>query len=799
MFSRPAASAVLIVQPGNYGKIVNEEYCIAKDATPQFEPLIQEIRGRAETRPDGFQFLTIPVYQELPPWDERVRRAKISANEGARLAAVADYGWGHTDTDPGLTQIAELAARRFDAPVGLVTLVRETDQVFVARTGIDACGTPRDVSFCSHALESDDLLVVPDARLDPRFVANPLVVGPPHVRFYAGVPLRSPAGHVIGTLCVIDHRPRSGLSARDRQALRALGVQALQKLEDLRLAHARAGGPQRFREAAASSPEAITCTDARRRITFWNDAAARLLGVGSAEALGRDLAEFVPALRAQGAQAEQRFPPSSHVALGEPFDVDARRADGTGVSVALSIHASGTAPGYDVVLRDIGSRRRSDDLAFQAANHDILTGLPNATVLAERLAEHVARGEQVHLLRVGLTGLDDANGGAAAGFRDVALKEVARRLVDSVGKGDTVSRLDADEFAILRPAEPNESRSAALIVSDRVLGSLIAPVDVDKKRFRLGTQVGIACYPTHATTPETLMAAASAALHQARREGRRTRRVFGEALRHEALDHGDLDEALAQALARGEFELFYQPQVDLADGSMVGAEALIRWNHPERGLLAPADFLDQIEHGPLASAVGTWVLETACSQAVAWRRRAPGFRMGVNLFEAQFRSRDLAGEVLAILDRTGLSPAALELEVTEKIMLGDDAASVESLVSLHAQGVGVAFDDFGTGYASLCMLKNCPLTRLKVDRSFVKDIASGGADALIVAAVATLGTGLGLDVLAEGIEDEAQWALLRASGCRTGQGYWFGRPMPAPEFEEWMRHKAPAQSSGVRA
>jgi diguanylate cyclase (GGDEF)-like protein/PAS domain S-box-containing protein len=728
-----------------------------------------------------------------------VRLAKISADEGARLDAIAEYGLDEASADPRLQEVADLAARRFAAPVALVTLVREEHQVFLARTGIDQQGTARDISFCSHALGSDDLLVVPDARLDPRFAANPLVTGPPHVRFYAGMPLRDPSGHVLGTLCILDYLPRSGLSARDRQALRALGAQALQKLEDLRLAHARAGGAHRFRQAAARSPDAVACTDAHGHIIFWNDAATRLLGITGAEALGRDLADFVPALRNDGVDARGCF--SSRVPVGEPVDLDVQRSDGMLVPVALTLTPGeeGAEPGYDVVLRDLAARRRSDNLAFQAANHDELTGLPTPTVLAERLAEHVARGEQIHLLRVGITGLHHVDNSPSSRARDAVVKEVARRLVESVGAADTVTRLGSDEFAILRLAAPDESRSDALVAADRVLGSLIAPVDAEDQPLRLGAQVGIACYPRHATSADELMEAASAALQQARREGGRRRRVYGEALRHEVIQERELDDALAHALARGEFELFYQPQVDLADGRIVGAEALIRWNHTERGLLAPADFLDQIEHGPLAADVGTWVLETACSQAVAWRRKAPGFRMGVNLFEAQFRGRDLAGEVLAILERTGLSPSALELEVTEKIMLANEGARVEALKSLHARGIGIAFDDFGTGYASLCMLKNCPLTRLKVDRSFVKDIVADGTDALIVGAIASLGAGLGLDVLAEGIEDEAQWFLLRASGCRTGQGYWFGRPMPARQFEEWMREKTPAQIREVRA
>ncbi|MCC2976774.1 EAL domain-containing protein [Sphingomonas sp. PL-96] len=728
-----------------------------------------------------------------------MRRAKIGADEGARLGAVRDYDPGDLAADPALQEIATIAARRFDAPIALITLVRESEQIFLARTGIDRSGTDRDISFCSHALGSDDLLVVPDATLDPRFAGNPLVVGPPYVRFYAGVPLRVPSGHVLGTLCVVDPQPRNGLSARDRQALRALGAQALGQLEALRLERAHAEGPHRFRQLAVQSSDAIVSTDAQGRITFWNDAAERLLGMDASQALGRALADFLPAIEGPAASRDKPFHPGRHVPVGEPFDSDARRKDGALLPVSLSLLSTGrdAGAGYDVVLRDGAARHRADDLAYRAASQDALTGLPSLAVLIDRLEGHTARGDEVHLLRLGLTDLPEPNAADPGHVRDLVLKEVAGRVVDSVRHGDTVTRLGT-EFVVLRVATPGEPQSAALIVADRILGSLIAPAEAGEQPVRLGAHIGIACFPKHADTPDALMEAAAGALQQARREGRRTRRVHGEAMRRDPAENDGLHEPLVQALARGEFELFYQPQVDLGTGDLVGAEALIRWNHPQRGLLTPADFLGTIDNSPLAVPVGTWVLEAACSQAVVWRQRHSTFRMGVNLFGAQLHSRGFAEEVLAILDRTGLPASGLELEITEKVMLDRSTEELGALSALHAQGVGIAFDDFGTGYASLCMLKDTPLTRLKVDRSFVKDIAEGGPDAMIVAAVATLGTGLGLDVLAEGIEDEAQWTLLRASGCRTGQGYWIGHPMRAADFDAWMHDRAVGRTAGVR-
>jgi EAL domain-containing protein (putative c-di-GMP-specific phosphodiesterase class I) len=253
------------------------------------------------------------------------------------------------------------------------------------------------------------------------------------------------------------------------------------------------------------------------------------------------------------------------------------------------------------------------------------------------------------------------------------------------------------------------------------------------------------------------------------------------------------DVELRHAVDNMEFELFYQPQMRLSDGALTGAEALLRWRHPEHGLLAPGAFMSALEGGVLAATIGDWVLETACRQAALWRRRlgAPDFRVGVNLFAAQFRANDLAAKVEAVLAKTGLAAGALELEITENIILGDDDTVISALTHLRAKGVAIAFDDYGTGYASLSLLKRFPITRLKIDQSFVRNMCEAPADEAVIAAVVYLGQKFGVEVIAEGIETLAQADALVRLGCTQGQGYMFGKPMPAPEFAQRFFEAAP--------
>jgi EAL domain-containing protein (putative c-di-GMP-specific phosphodiesterase class I) len=264
--------------------------------------------------------------------------------------------------------------------------------------------------------------------------------------------------------------------------------------------------------------------------------------------------------------------------------------------------------------------------------------------------------------------------------------------------------------------------------------------------------------------------------------------VFVPALREEAIERREMETELHRAVEAKEFELFYQPQVRISDGAIVGAEALIRWNHPERGRMSPGAFLPALESGSLAGIVGDWVLETACSQIAAWRKQeSRPLRVGVNLFSAQFRDNNFDERIAELIERHGLSPEALELEITENIVLNQDELILKPLQKLRAIGVGIAFDDFGTGYASLSLLKDYPLTRLKIDQSFIRNMCASSRDEATVAASIGLGRNYDLEVIAEGVETRAQFDKLVGLNCDEVQGYLFGKPMPATEFAEVLR------------
>lgn len=733
-----------------------------------------------------------------------MRIAKVGPDEEARLAALYEFDALGDPADLNLDEVTGLAARLFDVPIALVSLVDRSRQVFAARHGLAVGETSRDVSFCAHALSSNDLLVVPDATLDPRFAGNPLVTQDPRIRFYAGAPLRLPTGYVIGTLCIIDHKPRNGLSVRDRNSLRQLAAFVLDKLERRRLQVASNSGQSRFRNIAATSSDAIVCADHQGRITFWNATAERLFGYEVSEAMGCSLDIFVPALsRAEHRDGLLRVAAGGQPRLvGKAIELDARRKDGSTVPIELSLSMwqDGTETSFGAIMRDISERRNNEDKLFQLAHHDALTALSNRSVLFTRIAEATAREEAVHLLLIDLDDFKAVNDRLGHMGGDALLKAVALRLLDCVRPSDTVARLGGDEFAVMTSADDRGDAQAPLIIAERIRAALSAPFHVREQAIEVRASIGIASATGDAQTAEELLSNAGLAMYQAKREARGCSRVFTQALRSEVLRRRAFEAELRRALDEQQFTLFYQPQVCLADGRLIGAEALVRWCHPERGLLAPGEFLSAVEEGLLASDLGQWVLETACAQAARWRARGWPLRMGVNLFEAQLTSGNLVTQVRSVLERTGLPASALELEVTENIFLRQDNSMRDALSALNNEGVSIAFDDFGTGYASLSMLKSYPLARLKIDKSFVESIETDATDKVIVSAIAGLGAGLGFDVIAEGVETEQQHQALRLCGCTSGQGYLFGKPMPADAFERWMHEQgAPITAEELRA
>jgi len=435
-----------------------------------------------------------------------------------------------------------------------------------------------------------------------------------------------------------------------------------------------------------------------------------------------------------------------------------------------------------LVMDRMELRRAENQLRFLAHN-DPLTGCANRAKLEELTEVAKAGVEPTAMVLLDLDSFKHVNDtlGHAAG--DALLVEVGQRLTVALAGRGTLGRLGGDEFAALVPGLGDAALACNL--AHTLQRSLDPPFLIAGREFRIGASAGVAV--AKSTEAGHLLASADLALYRAKAEGGRQCRVFDIAMREKYIARRALEEEVCRAALGGEFELHFQPQVCLADGTLIGAEALLRWRHPERGVLQPAVFLDALEAGSMAGSVGDWVIEEGCRQAALWREQGLHLRVGVNLFAEQIRAGNLEDTVRGALERWALPASALELELTETIALRHDDELLAPLHALHAYGVGVALDDFGTGFASLSMLRRCPLSRLKIDRGFVSELGAGGAlgsgndrsDVVIVEAVLALGRGLGLGVVAEGVETEAQAAFLAAHGCNEAQGFLYGRPAPA--------------------
>lgn len=709
----------------------------------------------------------------------------VPMHEEARLEAVVEYDPSRPFDQDAYAPMLELARDLFGVPTAFVTFVERDTQSFVVRLGLPLCETSRDVSFCAHAVAAEEMLVVLDAASDPRFSDNPLVTGAPYIRFYAGMPLFNPSGHAVGTLCLADTLPHTSFTEPDRRHLHQLASLVTDKLELRRLDLARQNSQTRFENIAATSPDGIICANADGQITFWNAASERLFGHCAAEALGRSLDLIVPERMRKGHDGGLRRVADGGKPrlVGTTVELVARRRDGSElpVELSLSMWQEDSGVSFGAILRDITERRANEERLFRLAHHDPLTELPNRTVLRQRV-EQLARGVGAAcLLLVDLDGFKHVNDDLGHAAGDAVLRQVAERLRACVRTTDTVARLGGDEFALLLLGVGDPLRAGE--VAETVIRSISRPLVLGNHTVHVGASVGIAGYPGDGSTSDELLSSADLALYQAKSDGRHCHRVFTTELRQATDRARAYDNELRRAADQGEFEVFYQPQVRLADRVLVGAEALLRWRHPSDGLLSPAAFMSALENRPVSIDVGRMVLRTACAQAAAWRAGgAAAFRIGVNLFGSQFRAGSLVPDVADALLTSGLPPSALELEITENILLRHDEGMIAPLQELRARGVCIAFDDYGTGYASLSMLKRFPITRLKVDQSFVRSMCHSEEDAAIVRAVLYLGRAFGFSVIAEGVETEEQAERLMRKGCEEVQGYLYGRPMPAAEF-----------------
>lgn len=542
----------------------------------------------------------------------------------------------------------------------------------------------------------------------------------------------------------------------------------------------------RFQRVAMSLGDGLICTDSNYLITVWNPGATTIFGYLPEEMIGRRFDEICA--RAEGAATPSfDVKAASELPAGTVIEFSGRRRNGEVFPVEASFSGWQGAEGFQfgAILRDISVRKREAERIRYLAEHDTLTGLINRNTLHAGLAAMISRAEadkgEVALLVVGLDGFQRINDMLGHASGDLVLRAISERLVATIPAAGMVARLSGDEFAIAaRTADIGENVSR---FAEEIGAGFNAPLLAGNRQHRVSVSIGAAVFPGGGRSADELLSNSHMALSRAKTTTRGGHVLFEDSIRKELETRLTLEAELELAAERGEFELFYQPQLHLADGRLIGAEALIRWRHPVRGLVSPAEFMPVVNTSPISERIAEWVLETACARASVWERAGQKLRIGVNLSPSQFRTGDLAGSVAQALARTGLSPTSLELEFTEDILLHDEQGALNTFRKIQELGVRIVFDDFGTGFASLTYLKKFPLDGLKIDSSFVFGLLANPDDAAIVSSTIGLSKQLGLSVIAEGIESRATADFLVSMGCEEGQGYFFGRPMPASEFE----------------
>ncbi|MBK1839460.1 EAL domain-containing protein [Azospirillum sp. YIM B02556] len=438
---------------------------------------------------------------------------------------------------------------------------------------------------------------------------------------------------------------------------------------------------------------------------------------------------------------------------------------------------------------DIGEKRRAEQHIQYLAHFDALTGLPNRVLLYDRIAQALREGRRddtkVAVLFIDLDRFKVINDSLGHSFGDEVLRSVARRLQAGLRDCDTVGRLGGDEFLIVlrRVTEPKD----AACVAEKIVAHLASPFAVGGQNFVVTPSIGISLYPDDADDPEGLIRCADIAMYNAKEQGRNGFRFVTREMGAKSRERMDLEGSLRRAIREGQLFLVYQPQVDTLTGRIVGLEALVRWRHPEEGMILPGRFLPVAEETGLVLAMGDWVLSEACAQIRHWRTRfGLSIPVAVNVSGAQFRDGQLPVKVARALDANGLEGPELEIEVTESTLIDDVEAAAETLAALKRRGVLIALDDFGTGYSSLSYLHRLPIDKLKIDRSFIHDLSTGASDASVPRAIVGLGRSLGLSVIAEGVETQEQLQLLRDLTCESYQGFLFSRPVPAEEVERLL-------------
>jgi diguanylate cyclase (GGDEF)-like protein/PAS domain S-box-containing protein len=545
---------------------------------------------------------------------------------------------------------------------------------------------------------------------------------------------------------------------------------------------------EQFQGLCEASSDGILIVDGRSLILYSNPAAQTIFGYSKQELLGRSLEMLQPEhLRDENTQGLLRYVGNgARKASASPSETMGLRRDHREIPIEVTFAdlKSPSEHSYVAFIRDITRRRESERRIKYLALHDPLTGLLNRTSIEEKAAEAIATATKnttlVALMYIDLDRFKPINDwlGHAAG--DELLIQVAERIVQVLPSQAVVGRQGGDEFIVLLPTEKLDVVDVA---ANAILKCLQDDFQIGEHVVQVGASIGISMYPQDGDAPQTLLAYADAAMYHAKADGRNRYRAYSADISTQAAYRLKLEHDLRAAVGRTELWIAYQPVYSFADNRVIGAEALLRWNHPELGEVSPSDFIPAAESSGLIVIIGAWVIAQACVQLAAWRNQGlPELTLSVNVSARQLLQGDLLQLVSRALSATGLPSSALILEITESSLIVHPDAAARELETLTALGVACAIDDFGTGYSSLSYLKRFPLAQIKIDRTFIQDITTDGNNAAIVHAVIAMGRSLGMTVVAEGVENEAQALYLRGHGCHHAQGYWYAKPMRAANF-----------------
>jgi diguanylate cyclase (GGDEF)-like protein/PAS domain S-box-containing protein len=574
----------------------------------------------------------------------------------------------------------------------------------------------------------------------------------------------------------------------------------------------------RYRGLLEAAPDAMVVVNEDGEIVILNLQAEKRFGYRRDELLGQKVTNIIPDGFAERLIADSTRTAAEALAqrIGTGIELTARRKDGSTFPIEIMLSPLESPEGILVTaaIRDISVRKKAEaaaqSMALQiahSAEHDFLTGLPNRLLLKDRLGQAIALAHRhmqgVAVLSLDVDGFKYINDSLGHPTGDKLLQSIAERLLGCVRTSDTVSRQGGDEFVVL--LSEIEYAEDTAILARRMLTEVMKPHTINQRELHISASIGVSVYPDDGNDAETLIKNADTAMYQAKAKGPQSYQFFKPAMNERAVERQSIEEDLRGALERQELILHYQPKVELSTRRITGAEALIRWNHPTRGLVPPAQFISVAEDCGLIQPIGGWVLREACRQAQAWAEAGlPALTMAVNVSAMEFRQDTFLDGIFSTLGETGLDPHLLEVELTESVLVKQAESAASILQALREKGVQVAIDDFGTGYSSLSYLRKFPVDALKIDQSFVRQISTGGADTIIVTAIIALAHSLKLRVVAEGVETAEELAFLHAHQCDEVQGYFFCPPVPPDQFARLLKTGIPqravaAQRSPVAA